>query len=159
MKLVQVKKRESPFRHLLLEPHSFHNLHLIAISNLDSEERRVERWWSKKYGTPIKPYEKHTFEELLVEMLEDYYDNNPEEIKKFTSELVVEDDWDGSMSQEYEDEIQNRLKKVNRGVSLKKYQSKKVLSGKEEQALLDNLGKGLPKSSVTKRNDEFEDKF
>ena len=88
------------------------NLHRIAIAGLQDHERRTIRWWCKKYRTPIKPLEDHTIEELMVEMLEDYYDNNPAEIERFYESLGRESgliDWDGRMPKEYEVGMKQRL--------------------------------------------------
>jgi hypothetical protein len=142
------------------------NLHRIAISNLENPTRRIERWWSKKYG-PLKQFEDHTHEELLVEMLEDYYEANPEEVEKFiATEGSRTDTWDGSMSHEYEREIQKRLKKINERnrVDISKYQSDEALSAEEEKAILDNLGRNLPGSKVVTKRDEvlgreFDEEF
>lgn len=150
------------------------NLHRIAISNLQDHERRTIRWWCKKYRTPLKPLEEHTIEELVIEMLEDYYDEKPEEILRFQESLLVESGetlWDGRMSGEYEKQVGARLKKLNakRGIDISKYQSEDELSNDEVQNILDNVGRDLPKSrALTKKgvvtppslgDGEFEDEF
>jgi len=147
------------------------NLHRIAISNLESHERRVIKWWCKKYGQPVKPLFDHTMEELIIEMLEDYYDAHPIEIDRFLASENTGSDWDGEMSDEYEADMQRRLAKINKKnrVDLDKYKSDAGLSPEEEQKILEGLGKELPKSNVklTKGNeevitlgqDEFEDAF
>lgn len=147
------------------------NLHRIAISNLRDHERQVARWWCKKYRTPLKLFAEHTMEELIVEMLEDYYDNHPAEIERFLSSEENIPDWDGSMSPEYEAEIQARLRKINERnrVDISKYQTTdENLTDEQCESILNNLGRNLPKSrAVTKRDDgsmtigsdEFEDKF
>jgi len=148
------------------------NLHRVAISNLSDHERRIQRWWCKKYKTPLKDFEDHTIEELVVEMLEDYYDNNPSEIERFLSTEGVDPEWDGKMSADYEAEIQKRLKKINERnhVDLKKYQTPdENLTDDQIQSILDTVGKNLPKSRMVTKNedgsmtlgssDEFEDKF
>lgn len=147
------------------------NLHRIAISNLQDPERQIERWWCKKYKTPLKPYEEHTIEELMIEMLEDYYDRNPDETKKFLGREDAIAEWDGTMSPEYEAAMQARLKKVNERnkVDIAKYQTKEEnLSEEQVQDILANVGKNLPKSQVVTKlkdgaevlgSDEFDDAF
>jgi hypothetical protein len=145
------------------------NLHRIAISNLQDHERQVIRWWCKKYRTPQKPFGEHTIEELIVEMLEDYYERNPQEIGKFVTRTLQEPEWDGTMSPEYEAEIQKRLERINRrnGIDISKFQSDENLSDEEAQNIIDNLGRNLPRSTmVTKKDeadtiseDEFEESF
>lgn len=149
------------------------NLHRVAISNLQDHERQVIRWWCKKYRAPLKPFGEHTIEELMIEMLEDYYERHPQEIERFLDNTSQEPEWDGTTSPEYEAQIQARLAKINkkRGVDLKKYQSDVELSDAEVRNILDNLGKDLPGSrKMTKRkgetqavlgndDDEFEESF
>ena len=149
------------------------NLHRIAISNLQDHERQVFRWWCKKYRTPQKPLGEHTIEELMIEMLEDYYERHPQEIERFLDNTAQEPEWDGSTSPEYEAQIRARLEKINKkmGVDIKKFQSDVELSEVEVRNILDNLGKDLPGSrNMTKRkgeknqavlgnDDEFEESF
>jgi chorismate mutase len=131
------------------------NLHLIAISNLQSHERRVIRHWCKKYGQPEKPLGEHTMEELLVEYLEDYYENNPKEIPKLlNSVMAIDTEWDGTVSAEYETSMQKRLSKTKK-VDLSKWQSDEELTPEQEEEILANLGRNLRKSS----KDEFEEDF
>ena len=113
-------------------------------------------------------------------MLEDYYDNNPSEIDRFIASMdaneAAQANWNGQMPAIYEEAIAKRLKKINERnkVDIKKYQSEEVLSPEQEESILENLGKNLPKSRVlTKRvetedslktlgdnsSDEFEDDF
>jgi len=146
------------------------NLHRIAISNLQDHERRAIRWWCKKYRTPLKPLEDHTIEELIVEMLEDHYEARPSEIERFFESLLIEqggETWNGKMSDEYERQMQQRLKKL-KPVDISKYQSEEKLSAEEEAKILENLGRDLPKSrQLTMRGNsppalgdgEFEDTF
>ena len=91
------------------------NLHRIAISNLQDHEKRIVRWWCNKYKVPVKPLEDHTMEELLVEMLEDYYERHPQEIERFYDEESAQQEigWDGRMSDQYESDMKKRLKKIN----------------------------------------------
>lgn len=155
-------------RKLLPERLNNHNLHLVAISNLRDPERQVQRWWTKKYKQPLKPFEEHCTEELLVEMLEDHYERHPDEAERYLSmvELSYDEDWDGEMPEEYEREIQKRLKKAPK-VDLSKYQSDEELSEEEEKELLENLGRNLPKSKQAQSSspiqvlgdDEFEEDF
>lgn len=148
-----------------------YNLHRIAISNLQSAERQIERWWCKKYKRPLKEYDEHTIEELMIEMLEDYYDKNPQEAKKFLNVAIQEDDWDGSTSPEYEAEIQARLRKINKRnrVDISKYQTpNENVSDEQFEEILRNVGRNLPKSKVSEKkedgsliieSDEFDDAF
>jgi len=142
------------------------NLHHIAISNLRDHEKQIFRWWRAKYKQPEKPLEDHTMEELIVEMLEDYYEKHPVEADRFLAGSSGAQEWDGKMSPEYEREIQARLKK--RHVDISKYQSDDELTPEQEKEILESLGKNLPKSrALTKKvsgptlgNDsEFEDTF
>lgn len=131
------------------------NLHLVAISNLQNHERRVIRWWCKKYRTPEKPLGDHTMEELLVEYLEDYYENNPKEIQKLLNSIIAEtSEWDGSVSADYESSMQKRLSKIKK-VDLSKWQSDEELSPEQEEDIIASLGRNLKKSS----QDEFEEEF
>jgi len=112
------------------------NLHRVAISNLQNTERRLERWWEKKFRSPLKEYEDHTYEELLVGMLEDYYESHPEEAERFSSSIFYEEDkeWDGKVSDDYEEMAQRDLKKFfeRNKVDLTKYQ------GEEEEDLTED---------------------
>jgi len=152
MKFKAIKDRSLPLAEL-----SDSNFHRIAISNLDSTERKIARWWAKKYRTPLKPYRDHTFEELLIEMLEDYYEDHPAERNRFLGQS--DDDWDGRTSPEHERRIQKRLGKIKK-VDVSKYQDKEQLSEKDEKLTIENLGMNLPKSRIVKANsDEFEEVF
>lgn len=139
------------------------NLHLIAISNINSPKRKMERWWEKKYKSPLRQYEDHTIEELIVEYLEDFYDNNPQEIDRFLDSLANQDqeEWNGKMSEDHERAMQARWKKT-RQIDLSKFQSDEQLSPEEEKALLDNLGKTVPLKIKVKNvevDEEFDDNF
>lgn len=104
-------------------------------------------------------------------MLEDYYDRNPDETKKFLGREDAIAEWDGTMSPEYEAAMQARLKKVNERnkVDIAKYQTKEEnLSEEQVQDILANVGKNLPKSQVVTKlkdgaevlgSDEFDDAF
>lgn len=141
------------------------NLHRIAISNLQDHERQVIRWWCKKYRTPQKPFGEHTMEELIVEMLEDFYERNPQEISKFVARSLEEPEWDGTMPPEYEAEIQKRLEKINRRqrIDIEQFKSDEELSDEEAQKIIDNLGRNLPRSRMMTKKDEadtmLEDEF
>jgi chorismate mutase len=158
--------------HLLLQGNAYNNdnLHHIAISNLRDHERQIIRWWKAKYRQPEKPLDEHTIEELMVEMLEDYYERHPVEVDRFLAGASGAPDWDGCMSADYEREIQARLKKLNvRPADLKKYQSDVELTPEQEKEIFESLGRNLPKSkALTKRENEpltlgneseFEDTF
>jgi hypothetical protein len=148
------------------------NLHRIAISNLEDSEVRVRRWWTKKYKRPTREFDEHTREELVIEMLEDFYEANTSEIDRF---FHAEDakqarliEWDGSMPEAHEKAMRARFKKVNEKVDLKRYQTSEQLTAEQEKAILDNLGKGLPgsraltnkgKEVVLGKGDEFDENF
>lgn len=148
------------------------NLHRIAISNIRDGERQLERWWSKKYKTPIRHYNDCVREELVIEMLEDFYDNNRTEIDRFydsleKQKLAQQGEWNGQTSPEYETEIQKRLSRFKK-VDLSAFQSEKdkELTPEEEARILDSLGRNLPKSKKTKESkvpllgsDEFDEEF
>ena len=156
--------------HQLLQGRTYNNdnLHHIAISNLRDHERQIIRWWKAKYKQPEKPLDEHTMEELMVEMLEDYYERHPVEVDRFLEGASNAPEWDGKMSADYEREIQARLKKI-KPVDLSKYQSEVELTPDQEKEIFESLGKDLPKSkALTKRengqvtlgNDsEFDDTF
>jgi hypothetical protein len=145
------------------------NLHRIAIASLQDSNRVLERWWTKKYQRPLKDWEDHVSEELVIEMLEDFYEAQPAEVHKFllTEDAKQSGEWDGRVSPEHED----RMKKVwskKKQVDISKYQSKDELTPEQEEEILANLGRGLPGSRVvTKKgnevtlgkDDEFEEKF
>ncbi len=127
------------------------NYHLIAISNLTDPEYQLKRWWCNKYQIPLKSLDEYTIEELFIEMLEDYYADNPKEIEKFKNK--EEEEWDGTMSIEYENSIRPWLEKQKDKNLLAKYDSDIELTEEEEKEMLKNLGKNLiPR-------DEFEESF
>lgn len=131
---------------------SNHNLHRIAISNLADGDRRLIRWWCKKYRTPIKPLFDYTSEELLIEYLEDFYDNNPIEIERFMhGEASLDaDDWDGRMPDDYEREIKAKLAS-KRQINVEQFKSDEVLTPDQERAIMDNLGRNLPRSKAANK--------
>ena len=132
--------------------------HEIAIFNLNNSEYFLKRWWRKKYKIPFKDrVEDYTFEELYIEMLEDYYEDRPEEIKKFLNNknTIVEDsEWDGFTNPEYEKTISKILGKHNKNY-IERYKSDEEVSDEEENKILENLGKKLPGS----KNIEFDESF
>ena len=146
------------------------SLHLAAIANLKDNERILERWWCKKYKKPLKDFADHVYEELFVEMLEDYYEANPAEIEKFITSRndQVASEWHGETSDEYESQIKGRLEKINKrlGVDISKYQDDEELTPEQEQEILDNLGKDLPKNNIKPNKgevvlgkEEFDEEF
>jgi hypothetical protein len=122
-------------------------LHLVAIENIKDENRIIERWWRKKYNRPSRDFEDHTKEELVIEMLEDYYDAHPIEIEKFLFSMNArkEVDWDGKISVEHERYMQKRFANPD---LIEKYRTDKELTAAEEKKILDSLGMDLPKSKV-----------
>ncbi len=135
------------------------NLHYIAISNLEDDYRRVRRWWTKKYRRPEKEFEEHTAEELIIEMLEDFYEKNPKAKQKFLEgEAAREEEWDGTMPESYERMMQERWSKKRVKVDISKWQSDTELSEEEEKRLLDNIGRKLPGSfKVSDQGEEEEE--
>ena len=147
------------------------NLHLIAISNIADSERTLERWWKKKYKTPIKHFNDYIQEELVIEMLEDFYDNNRTEIDRFHHSLEQDKfnkelEWDGRLSPELEAEIQKRYSKMKK-VDISAFQSEKdrELTIEEENRIIESLGRNLP-NSIKKHegvgllgSDEFDEEF
>ncbi len=164
----QIKGLQERLRH---KKQSQDNLHRIAISNLDNQERVLERWWSKKYRTPLRPYEDHTQEELMIEMLEDYYEANPSEIERFYDSIKMEsEEWNGRMSEEYERGIKERIEKINKnlGIDISQFQSDEVVSDEDFEKMMNKVGKNLPKSrqaqgkiksEPTLGSDEFDEVF
>ena len=129
------------------------NLHYIAISNLHDGERKIERWWANKYKVPLKPYKDHTVEELVIEMLEDHYESNPDEVAEFYKKLsasIIDDEY----VHEFSEADKKWMERANRKVDLNRYRSEKTLTEEEEKKLLDNLGRNLPT-----KTGEFEDNF
>lgn len=124
------------------------NLHRIAISNLSDPERQLARWWTKKYKQPLRSYQEHTLEELMLERLEDYYEANPTEIERFAASQFVDEEWDGTMPEEHEREVLARIAKIDarNRVDIAKYQGPDV-SDEEAEKILASLGLNLPKSS------------
>jgi len=126
-----------------LVQHNNDNLHLVAISNLEDIEQLVVKWWCKKYRVPERPLNEYTIEELFVEMMEDYYQNNPDIKNKFLFDMENVDKWDGSI--QYDEKTKEKLdsfyKKHN--VDISKWQSKENV---DEKKVLDTLGMNLPDS-------------
>jgi hypothetical protein len=136
------------------------NLHRIAISNLSDGDRELKRWWTKKYGKPLKDFEDHTPEELLIEMYEDYYAKNPQEVQAFEDIVTRDDEWDGSMPDDHEFEMKKILDKKGK-VDLSKYQTDGDLTEEDEKKILESLGMNLPKSKrvVNMGEGEFDEHF
>lgn len=116
------------------------------------------RWWAKKYRQPLKGFEEHTWEELFIEQLEDFYAANPVEAERFLHEVgqrrVDDDDWDGTVPDEEENARRARGAQVKESghVDLSKYQKDgdKKFSSAEVAQIMDNLGRNLPGSKVQK---------
>jgi hypothetical protein len=138
------------------------NLHRIAISNLEDQEKSLVRWWCDHYRQPPKPLDDYTVEELYIERLEHYYSKKPERIKEFLDREAKE--WDGG----FDDETEKEIARFSKGktVDLTKYQKDSSdLSDEAAQRIIDNLGMHLPGSKVTTAqpsyddNDDFDDEF
>lgn len=138
------------------------NLHLIAISNLKSDEKQLIRWWCDHYRQPQKALDDYTFEELFIEQLEHYYSKNPDKVSEFFSRRKPEEEWDGQFDEKTEKEIQRRLKKRPQ-VDISKYQSDRVVSDEEADRIIASVGKSLPGSKIRHSpritEDEFEEQF
>lgn len=141
------------------------NLHRIAISNLDNDEKKLIRWWCDHYKQPPKPLNDYTFEELYIEHLEHYYSRNPDKIADFFARHNQDDEeWDGKFDDETEQRINAYWSKRSSG-AIKKYQKDdRQYSDEEIKEIVDSLGKNLPGSKVVKSNpimgdDEFDDLF
>lgn len=142
------------------------NLHRIAISNLKNPLRQIERWWVKKYKSPLKCFSDHTIEELLIEMYEDFYEKNPEQIDLFLQGSVAgreDDDWDGSISKEHDQQMRQRFKPSGK---IEKWRTQEQLTKDQEQKIIENLGRNLPGSKMIESHkpikelgEEFEDDF
>lgn len=137
------------------------NLHRIAISNLDDQEKNLIRWWCDHYRQPPKPLNDYTVEELYIERLEHYYSRKPDRIREFLDRDAKEDDWDGRFDDETEEAI--RRQQVKNKVDLSKYQQDSSdISDEEAQRIVDNLGRHLPGSKTTVaslEDDDFDDEF
>ena len=139
--------------HISEIPEDQNNYHTIAIANLQDSEYQLKKWWHKKWNIPPKNFDEYTIEELFVEMLEDYYDNHPEEINRY---LDVEEEWDGTMPESYYNDPATKAfheKHKNDGF-LARYQSDEELTPEQEKEILDNVGKNLPHSTMTEEFDE-----
>ena len=150
-------------------------LHVVAIGNLKDEERTLKRWWCKKYQTPEKPLEDYRLEELYVEYLEDYYERNPKAAEEFLRRVrgltKIDTEWDGTSAPGVEEAAAKVFERVRkkRGANfdLSKFQSQDEISDADEKKILDQLGRKLPGSSVTREgplppalgDGEFEEEF
>ena len=104
--------------------------------------------------------EEHTYEELMIEMFEDYYDKNPIEADRFMAGADgLISDWDGRMPDYYNEVVQKELGEFfdKNKVDISRYQSEEELTSEEEQAIIDNLGKNLPKSKIISPSSPKED--
>lgn len=134
------------------------NLHRVAISNLESQEHQLRRWWSKKYKTPPKPLDEYTLEEIFIEHLEDFYERDPRAAKSFAGSVRPEENWDGELGVEVERELEVRWAKINKrrgfdpGKTLAKYQTEadKDLTSDDFKLIMDRLGRNLPGSKVVR---------
>jgi len=147
------------------------NLHLIAISNLQDPNRALVRFMMRKYKTPPKPIMDYTAEEIRIEMLEDYYERNPQEAEKLMDSIrqaslnpqyEVQEE---KVSAEYEKELKLKNKKFfeRNTFDLSKWKDDRELTKAEEEEIIANLGKDKIKPTVQKSSfvseDEFEDVF
>jgi len=140
------------------------NLHLIAISNLEDPEISLKRWWHKKHRHPQRSYGDYTYEELVIEQLEDFYEAHPQEIERMLANIgASSDDWDGTMSSQYEEQVKKRHGRFfeKNKVDLSKWKSDEALDEDDEKSLIENLGRSLPRSEFRKTllDEEFEDDF
>jgi hypothetical protein len=124
--------------------------------------RQLERWWHKKYRTPMKGYDDHTHEEIFIEYLEDYYDKHPEEIGRFqysqTKEAEEDDEWRGDTP----DGLADKMKSLGGTVDVSRYKTEgdENLTEDEVKNIISKVGRSLPKvrQSDTIEN-EFEDDY
>jgi len=136
------------------------NLHLIAISNLKDNEKRLIRWWCDHYRQPRKPLDEYTIEELFIEQLECYYSKNPEKISEFLAlqKEEMEEEWDGRFDEETEKKIQiwSRSK-----FDISRYQSKEPVSDEDADKIIASVGRNLPGSKIDylPSGGDFEDHF
>jgi hypothetical protein len=141
------------------------NLHRIAISNLNNDEKKLIRWWCDRYKQPPKQLDDYTFEELYVEQLEHYYSKNPDKISDFFAKNSQEEEaeWDGRFDGETERRISSFWSKRKSG-TIKKYQTdNREYSDEEIEKMLGSVGKHLPGSKTTVEKpideEEFDDLF
>jgi hypothetical protein len=157
-----------------IQNHSLHppdlNLHLIAISNLQDPNRLLIRFMMRKYKTPPKPIMDYTAEEIRIEMLEDYYERNPQEAEKLMDSVRQSslnpryDVQEEQTSAEYEKELKLKNKKFfeRNKFDLSKWKDERELTKAEEEEIIANLGKDKVKpthKSSFVSEDEFEDLF
>lgn len=119
---------------------SLENLKRIAASNLDDLERIVVRSWCNRYRRPPTDplLRRYTLEELVIEHFEEYYDKNPDKVQ----DVAAKDDWDGSVSDEHEREVQAKLKKLGHIDSsvIDRYKSDEKISSSDEKSILEEIG-------------------
>jgi len=85
----------------------------------------------------------------MVEMLEDYYESKPAEIERFHESILIESgaaEWDGRMSDEYEEGIKGRIEKINKdmGVDISQFQSDEEMSDEDFEKMMSTVGNNLP---------------
>lgn len=103
-------------------------------------------------------------EELLIEYLEDFYENNPKEIEKMLMAIESEQsEWDGEVSAEYEVEMQKIFSKKKK-IDLSQWQSDEELTPEQEDEIIANLGRNLPPKKIEIEgkvigDEEFDDNF
>ena len=140
------------------------NLHYIAIDNIKDDSLLLRKWWHKKYKIPPKPLDEYTYEELLIEQLEDYYLGDSSRIEAFLNSVGKgEDSWDGEIAPEIEMVLENRKRK-SKG-KIKKYQTDEDISEEDFNKMMDNVGYELPNSKRLVEqgsgldDEEFEETF
>jgi len=152
---VRIKSLRQRLSHLSFNDDNFHR---IALSNLKSPKRRIERWWAKKYRTPAKDFEDHTEEELYIEMLEDFYEKNPKEAKKFWTDMETKMDigWDGHTSDEYEESMQRRIEELQRPIDISQYQSDKEV---DSDVFYEEIDRLFPVTKIDSIGDDIDDNY
>lgn len=145
----KLKSLQSVFNRL---DYNDNNFHRIAISNLNTPSRQIERWWEDKFQKPSKAFEDYTEEELYIMMLEDYYEKNPKEADRFMGHS--DEDWDGEIDSEHERAMQDRIEDIQKPYDLSRWQSN---DDYDEVDLVKDLEKSFP--SLDKDEGEFEETF
>lgn len=132
------------------------NYHKIAIANLEDNELQLRRWWHEKYNIPPKPLDDYRIEELYVEMLEDFYSENPRQLAEMKDKITFqnEPEWDGETTEEYEAAMAPWFEKNK--IDISEFQSDEELTSEQEQAIIDSLGKPGP-PAVIENHQQFED--
>ena len=101
-------------------------LQKLALRRLSTNsDYYLIQWWVNKYTRPPNDplLLELTWEELYLEYITDFYSRNPKEREEAeTSEGLGSKTWSGGTTDEYEEKIKEKLKKVTE-IDLSKWQT------------------------------------